>query len=890
MKESNKKGGSFQEELVEELRLFQAEQQIKFPKDEVLKIDLHCHDHNSDVPDELLGRILNVPETWLKTEQLKETLKKNGCNALTITNHNNARSCYELRDKGEDVLVGAEFSCMVPDYNVGIHVLTYGFDQQQEKILNKLRRNVYAFQEYAFSEDLPTIWAHPLFHYHSDGVPSLDFFGKLALIFERFEVLNGQRDTWQNMLVKVWLETLTPEKIDELSLQTGIDPRKYCKDPYLKRMSGGSDSHMGIFPGLTGTYLHVPHLRERLLTSSRADLALEAIRRGRMAPYGSHHNSEKMTVAFVDYVCQIALNHHDPGLLRVLLHKGTPQEKLTALLVSNGFAELQRHKVTMNFVSMVHQCFNGKAPSLVQRVFVPHVYKSIFDEVSRIAAIDKTDADSVSIAFKDSIYAIHASLTKIFYDRLSKKFKRLKDCSLEKVDLNELIRNFELPADIRVLIGNSEVKTWSKNGQPVKTPDVKNFLDGLSFPFLASSLILAAHFTSAKALYNVRPLLQSFSEQLGRLQHPKRMLWLTDTFEDNNGVSMVLKEMHQEVKRLNLPIDFMVCSNTLQPDDHLIVLKPMAEFNFSFYQQQTVRVPDFLEIHTIFQEREYDRVISSTEGVMGLAAIWLKNAYSVKAYTYLHTDWLTFAKKVLSVDRHNINHLRRFLRAYYRQFDDIFVLNTDQQKWLTGKDMEFDQSKVHLTAHWVGEEFCPDSQANKKELFGVSEEVPVLVFVGRISKEKGIEDLCEIYNQVRVQISEIRLVVVGTGPDEQQLKEQIPDAIYLGWVEHSLLPQIYSAADLLILPSKFDTFSCVVLEAMSCGLPVVAYKTKGPADIIENEKSGFLVSIKDHMIHRIISYFGDLSLQQKMKNAAIVRSKQYKKRKIMQKFLHDVDL
>ena len=69
----------------------------------------------------------------------------------------------------------------------------------------------------------------------------------MALVFERFEVLNGQRDTWQNMLVKVWLESLTPERIDQLSKETGIAANRFCKDPYKKSMSGGSDSPHGVF-------------------------------------------------------------------------------------------------------------------------------------------------------------------------------------------------------------------------------------------------------------------------------------------------------------------------------------------------------------------------------------------------------------------------------------------------------------------------------------------------------------------------------------------------------------------------------------------------------------------------------------------------------------------
>lgn len=81
----------------------------KFPAYDCLRIDLHCHDQNSDVPDELWGRILHLPETWLSTDDLISKLKLK-TNALTITNHNNARSCWDLLERGIDVLPGAEFT------------------------------------------------------------------------------------------------------------------------------------------------------------------------------------------------------------------------------------------------------------------------------------------------------------------------------------------------------------------------------------------------------------------------------------------------------------------------------------------------------------------------------------------------------------------------------------------------------------------------------------------------------------------------------------------------------------------------------------------------------------------------------------------------------------
>ena len=122
----------FRQGLRTEFDHFISQQAQRFDPENCLQIDFHCHDHNSDVPDELWGRILRVPETWLKTKKLVKVLKQNGSSVVTVTNHNNARSCWELQEKGEDVLVGSEFTCFFPEYDLFIHVLTYGFTREQE--------------------------------------------------------------------------------------------------------------------------------------------------------------------------------------------------------------------------------------------------------------------------------------------------------------------------------------------------------------------------------------------------------------------------------------------------------------------------------------------------------------------------------------------------------------------------------------------------------------------------------------------------------------------------------------------------------------------------------------------------------------------------------------
>ncbi|HNX23079.1 MAG TPA: glycosyltransferase [Spirochaetota bacterium] len=877
---------SFFERINREMSVFNFEQSLRFPKDETLTIDLHCHDKNSSEPDEIMGRMLNIPETWLASEDLIETLKKHNCDTYTVTNHNNARSCYELQDRGYDILTAAEFSCTVPDYDGKIHVLAYGFNPSQEEKLLKFRHDIYRFQGFALENNIPTIWAHPLYHYQENEQLPMEFFDKMSLIFERFEVINGQRDTWQNLLVKKWVESMDSNSLERYEKKFGIKASDYCRNPFRREMFGGSDSHMGIFAGLTGTRLYVNGLSGRLKKEPGSSLALEALLDGDAAPFGGYNNTEKMTVSFLDYFCQIVMNMKDPGLLRLLLHKGDIKDKLLSFMVINGFSELQRHKLTVSFLTLFHECLQGEAPGFAKKLMVTKDYKGIFAEAACMADVRKKNPEKMAGSFDRSIEEIHRSLFNLMFSRLDAKLKDFNlDGGGDLKTAEDFISTLELPGQMRKLF-ESKGKS-RKNG--ITSINAPEFLDGLTFPFLASSVISAANYASTRVMYKSRGMLNAFSEKLDDLKFPKKMLWLTDTFEDGNGVSMALRHMLDEIQERNLPIDLLVCSDTVKPEEHLIVIKPAAVYTPPFYQEQPVRVPNVLDVHKQFMAGEYDRILCSTEGPMGLASIYLKTAYSVPAYFFVHTDWITFAKSTLNFSDPAMNRLRRILRGFYRSFDGVLVLNKEQKKWFSGPEMEFKKTEVKLTSHWVDEKF-KKSPATKKVMFNIDDDRPVILYVGRISDEKGVNELPFIYSRVKEELPDVQLVIAGKGPEEDKLKAAMPDVQFLGWVEHNSLPDIYSAADILILPSRFDTFGNVIVEAFSCGCPVVSYNTKGPRDIIVNEKSGYLVNTKEKMAEAVISHFKKGEKTAGMRAGALNRAGDFTADSIIGKLLKDTGL
>jgi glycosyltransferase involved in cell wall biosynthesis len=102
---------------------------------------------------------------------------------------------------------------------------------------------------------------------------------------------------------------------------------------------------------------------------------------------------------------------------------------------------------------------------------------------------------------------------------------------------------------------------------------------------------------------------------------------------------------------------------------------------------------------------------------------------------------------------------------------------------------------------------------------------PILLYVGRVSREKNVE----AFLNLRTTGTKY---VVGDGPQRSELEKRYPEAVFLGPLAGDKLAEAYANADVMVFPSKTDTFGLVILEALASGVPVAAYPAPGPMDIL----------------------------------------------------------
>lgn len=128
---------------------------------------------------------------------------------------------------------------------------------------------------------------------------------------------------------------------------------------------------------------------------------------------------------------------------------------------------------------------------------------------------------------------------------------------------------------------------------------------------------------------------------------------------------------------------------------------------------------------------------------------------------------------------------------------------------------------------------------------------PVLLYVGRLAAEKGIDRLRQLFDAgVRVN-----LVLVGDGPERAQLERDFhgTPTLFTGILHGQALAEAYASSDLFVFPSTTDTLGLVVLEAMACGLPVLAADSLPTHELLDESGAGliFRPAVAGDLVHRV---------------------------------------
>lgn len=233
-----------------------------------------------------------------------------------------------------------------------------------------------------------------------------------------------------------------------------------------------------------------------------------------------------------------------------------------------------------------------------------------------------------------------------------------------------------------------------------------------------------------------------------------------------------------------------------------------------------------------------DLVHLSAPDLLGHRAKRWGQARGLPVVASVHTRFETYG------DYYRLGWLRgwaeNMLRRFYGDLAEIYAPTEGMAELL--REGGFSQA-VRIWSRGVDHALFHPGRRDPawRRSLGIADSDFLVGFVGRLVLEKGLDVVAATVARLRAAGVGHRLLVVGEGPARPMLEREVPDATFTGFLAGEALARAHASADLFLNPSVTETFGNVTLEAMACGVPVVAADATGSRSLVVDGETGRLV-------------------------------------------------
>ena len=284
-----------------------------------------------------------------------------------------------------------------------------------------------------------------------------------------------------------------------------------------------------------------------------------------------------------------------------------------------------------------------------------------------------------------------------------------------------------------------------------------------------------------------------------------------------------------------------------------------------------------------------DIVHINSELMIGYYGVMYARHRKIGMVFTFHTMWEDYIKGYLPIVPSSISKkfVREHMRFYLKYATEI-IAPTKEIKQVVA-DYGIDNHNVYLLPTGISGNFFDNNQEKTKLIrsiflkkFPILDGKKILLYVGRIAKEKNLDFLLDVIEKIHAKDSNTVLLFVGAGPYfddlQQHCKKRGLDTfvVFTGYMNRSDLPAIYHLSDVFTFPSKSETQGLVTAEAMISGLPVVAIGERGTINVMQGDNGGFMVPDSiDIFIEKVELLLSNSKIYDKKKTEALAWGKKW---------------
>ncbi|HSO17914.1 MAG TPA: glycosyltransferase [Desulfosarcina sp.] len=785
-----------------------------------MRIDLHVHSKHSKRPSQWILKKIGCPESFTEPLQLYDSARRRGMTHVTVTDHNSIGGALEIAHLPK-TFVSEEVTSYFPEDGCKLHILSLDITEAQHGEIQKLRPNVYELCAYFRQERIFNIIAHPL--YAVNDRLTADHFERLLLLFENFE-LNGARNSRENQKLMAILNRLTPETIERLADRHSITP--LFDNAHQKRLFGGSDDHSSLNIARTFT---------EFMGEAAAGARLAAMQAGRAVVRAQSPSPQTMAHNLYSIAWQFFRNRFSLGryadkdpLIRFLDRSLTPDSVNRPGMLSRVYFFFRAQKRRR----VKHPLSDSLA------VLLRHETQKLIDEHPELLAPipdDERPTGSGEQQWFDFVNRLSSRVMVHFGNHL-----------LDHLSGANVFNIFHT-------IGSA----------------------GGLYTLLAPYFLAFSQFTMGRDLGVEidRRFGRSAAGDVGT-DDDICVAHFTDTFYEVNGVALTLQQQVELAAAGNRHYTLITCDDQNRPRQKGVThFTPIGAYSLPEYEQQALFYPPLLEMLDYCHSQGFNHIHTATPGPIGLAALAIARFLKVPISGTYHTAIPQYVQ-ILTGSGFMEDLAWKFVLWYYDQMDLIYAPSRSTREELIGKGISGEKIKVYPRGIDT-ERFHPIKRNGFFKRWTCAEQSVKLIYVGRVSREKGLHLLAQAFRQLIRSSAGVMLTIVGDGPYLEEMMRETADlpCLFTGRLDGEDLAQAYASSDIFVFPSTTDTFGNVVLEAQASGIPVIVTDQGGPSENIIPDETGLVV--KGDCVRSLFEAMADLVTDSPRRRAMGIAAREY---------------